>query len=141
MVIAVDFDGTIVENNYPEIGEPKLFVFESLQEIEKAGHQIILFTTRTGNLLNEAVEFCRNNGIEFYAINRSYPEEKLQDMGSRKIMCDVFISDKNFGGLPGWGEIWQQIQATEQGNFTQSIGKINSGNSFLSTIKSIFKRK
>lgn len=107
--IAVDFDGTIVEHDYPSIGKEKLFAFRTLKELEKKGARLILWTFRAGRELEEAVEYCRKNGIEFYAINKNYPEEVVDDSVSRKIDADIFIDDKNIGGFPGWGEIWQMI--------------------------------
>ena len=62
-----------------------------------------------GDLLNEAVEFCRTRGLEFYAVNNSYPEEEYTDEISRKVNADIFIDDRNFGGVPGWGEIYQEL--------------------------------
>jgi hydroxymethylpyrimidine pyrophosphatase-like HAD family hydrolase len=109
MKIAVDFDGTIVEHAYPEIGKELLFAFETLKQLQKQGHQLILWTVRTGEKLNEAVEFCKKNGIEFYAVNKNYPEEKLDDETSRKINAAIFIDDRNIGGFPGWSEIWQML--------------------------------
>ncbi|HCI55825.1 MAG TPA: hypothetical protein PLN06_06660 [Bacteroidales bacterium] len=105
--IAVDFDGTIVEHAYPDIGKEKLFAFRTLKELEKRGAKIILWTFRTGRELDEAVEFCRQNGIEFYAVNKNYPEEVLDENVSRKIDVDIYIDDKNLGGFPGWSETWQ----------------------------------
>jgi hydroxymethylpyrimidine pyrophosphatase-like HAD family hydrolase len=107
--IAVDFDGTIVEHEYPEIGKEKLFAFRTLKELEKKGARLILWTFRAGKELDEAVEFCKNNGIEFYAVNKNYPEEIYDGTISRKIDADIFIDDKNIGGFPGWSEIWQMI--------------------------------
>jgi hypothetical protein len=107
--IAVDFDGTIVEHRYPAIGEPMLFAFETLKELQKKGFVLILWTFRVGKELDEAVEFCRLNGIEFYAVNKSYPEEVLDESKSRKIDADIFIDDRNLGGFPGWSEVWQQL--------------------------------
>ena len=75
LIIAVDFDGTIVEDAYPSIGEPKIFAFETLKELEKDGHRLILWTYRNGQKLQDAVDFCKKNGIEFYAVNKNYPEE------------------------------------------------------------------
>ena len=63
--IAVDFDGTIVDHEFPSIGKEKLFAFRTLKELEKKGARLILWTFRNGKELDEAVEFCRNNGIEF----------------------------------------------------------------------------
>ncbi len=105
--IAVDFDGTIVEHMYPEIGKENLFAFRTLKELEKKGAVLILWTFRAGKELDEAVEYCRNNGIEFYAVNKSYPEEIFDDTISRKIDADIFIDDRNIGGFPGWSGIWQ----------------------------------
>lgn len=111
--IAVDFDGTIVEHEYPEIGREKLFAFRTLKELEKRGARLILWTIRTGKELDEAVEFCRKNGIEFYAVNKNYPEEIFTNEVSRKINADIFIDDKNVGGFPGWSEIWQILNPWE----------------------------
>lgn len=105
--IAVDFDGTIVEHMYPEIGKEKLFAFQTLKELEKKGAKLILWTFRTGNELEVAVEYCRKNGIEFYAVNKNYPEEIIDETVSRKIDADIYIDDKNIGGFPGWSEVWQ----------------------------------
>jgi hypothetical protein len=107
--IAVDFDGTIVDHEYPQIGKEKLFAFRTLKELEKKGANLILWTIRTGKELEEAVEFCRANGIEFYAVNKNYPEEIFDESTSRKLNADMFIDDKNVGGFPGWGEIWQML--------------------------------
>lgn len=64
-IIAVDFDGTIVEDGYPGIGNPKLFAFETLKELEKDGHRLILWTYRHGEKLDEAVEFCKKMVLNF----------------------------------------------------------------------------
>ncbi|GAB4284691.1 MAG: hypothetical protein Kow0068_09870 [Marinilabiliales bacterium] len=107
--IAVDFDGTIVEHKYPEIGEVKLFAFETLRLLQQKGHKLILWTYRTGDVLDKAVEFCRENGIEFYAVNKNYPEEVYDCNTPRKIDADIYIDDKNIGGFPGWTEIWNML--------------------------------
>ncbi len=109
LTIAVDFDGTIVENRFPEIGKPILFAFESLKKLQEEGHRIILWTYRHGNRLEEAVSFCEKNGLKFYAVNKSYPEEEFDETISRKILADIFIDDRNLGGMKGWGEIFQLL--------------------------------
>lgn len=111
--IAVDFDGTIVENAYPAIGKPITFAFETLRELQKRGFAIILWTVRSGKLLDEAVEFCRQNGVEFYAVNRNYPEESFDGEQPRKIEADVFIDDRNLGGFPGWGKAFEMLYPEE----------------------------
>lgn len=113
MKIAVDFDGTIVEMKYPHIGEERPFAFQTLKMLQKKGHFLILWTYRKGKQLEEAVEYCRQNGLEFYAINQSYPEEQFDGSVSRKIDADLFIDDCNIGGIKSWGEIYQMIHPAE----------------------------
>ncbi len=107
--IAVDFDGTIVEDEYPGIGKPQLFAFETLKKLQEKGHRLILWTYRNGKHLDDAVTFCEKNGIIFYAVNKSFPEETFDPKYSRKINADYFIDDRNIGGLVGWGEIYQLL--------------------------------
>lgn len=109
LIIAIDFDGTIVEDAYPKIGKPILFAFDTMIRLQKEGHRLILWTYRHGKKLQEAVDFCAKNGIEFYAVNKSYPEEEFDDSMSRKIHADLFIDDRNVGGLLGWTEIYKLI--------------------------------
>ncbi len=115
MIIAIDFDGTIVEHRYPEIGKEMLFAFETMKELQKQNHQLILWTLRTGIELEEAVEFCRERGIEFYAVNKNFPEEKEGDGKPRKLEVDIFIDDRIIGGFPGWSQIWQIINGPSPG--------------------------
>ncbi len=115
MIIAVDFDGTIVEHRYPAIGKEKLFAFDTLESLQKQGHQLILWTFRSGKQLDEAVVFCKERGLEFYAVNRSYPEEEFNKDISRKVNADIFIDDRNLGGFIGWGEVWQIINKDAPG--------------------------
>jgi len=112
--IAVDFDGTIVEDDYPKIGKPKLFAFETLIKLQEKGHRLILWTYRNGEMLDEAVTFCKENGIIFYAVNNSFPEEEYDSKYSRKINAHIFIDDRNIGGLVGWGEIYQKLIGVEK---------------------------
>ena len=113
LIIAVDFDGTIVEDAYPGIGEPRIFAFETLKRLQQDGHRLILWTYRCNSRLDEAVIFCRENGIKFYAVNKSFPEEEFNGDVSRKIMADLFIDDRNIGGILGWGEVYQMLTNTE----------------------------
>ncbi len=109
LVIAIDFDGTIVEDAYPKVGKPRIFAFETMKRLQKDGHRLILWTYRCGPKLDEAVEFCKENDIIFYAVNHSFPEEQFDPKISRKINADLFIDDRNIGGVLGWGEIYQMI--------------------------------
>lgn len=136
--IAVDFDGTIVEHAYPQIGKEKLFAFQTLKQLNKMGANLILWTFRTGKELDEAVEFCRKNGVEFYAVNRNYPEEVFNETISRKIDADIYIDDKNAGGFPGWSEIWQILNPFE---LQQMEAEKRISSSRLNIFKRLFTRK
>ena len=111
MTIAVDFDGTIVEHKYPAIGRELPFAIETLKKLRDEHHWLILWTVREGRLLDEALAFCRDRGLEFYAVNRDYPEEEKgrNNHYSRKLKADLFIDDRNLGGLPDWGTIYGMI--------------------------------
>lgn len=112
MIIAIDFDGTIVEHRYPEIGEEISFATETIRLLAQEQHKLILWTVREGKLLDQAVEWCRERGVEFYAINRDYPEESGEEKSfSRKLKADLFIDDRSLGGLPDWGTIYEMIQS------------------------------
>ena len=141
MIIAVDFDGTIVEHEYPKIGKPKLFAFETLKALQNKGHQLILWTYRSGKELQEAVDFCKENGIEFYAVNKSYPEEEYDETISRKIMADIYIDDRNIGGFLGWSKIWELLNPE---SYTDDVKKQlenipQSNKSFWEKLKGILK--
>lgn len=118
MVIAVDFDGTIVEHRYPEIGEERPFAIETLKMLQKDHHRLILWSVREGKLLDDAINWCRERGVEFYAVNRDYPEETTDNNQhfSRKLKVDLWIDDRNLGGLPDWGTIYRMISRNKTWN-------------------------
>lgn len=111
MIIAVDFDGTIVTHEYPKIGKEIPFATQTLKMLAKDGHRLILWTVREGRLLEEAVKWCNERGVDFYAVNKDYPEEELDNNNhySRKLKADIWIDDRNVGGLPDWGTIYRII--------------------------------
>ena len=143
MRIAVDFDGTIVEHAYPAIGKEMMFAFQTLLELQKRGCLIILWTYRTGKELQEAVGFCRKNGLEFYAVNKNFPEEIFDENISRKIIADIYIDDRNLGGFPGWSQVWQMINIEnyDPNTWEQSVPTKMPHKSFFSKIFSLFKSK
>ena len=101
-IIAVDFDGTLVEDKWPKIGEPKEELFQMLKILkEKYGVKIILWTCRNnnekyGSLLQEAVDFCQEKGLIFDSVNEDLKEaiELSGGSDSRKIHADIYIDDK-----------------------------------------------
>ena len=111
MLIAVDFDGTIVEHRYPEIGKELPFAISTLKRLQEERHRLGLWTVREGKLLDEAVEFCRQRGLEFYAVNANFPEEEAKPGAAacRKLKADLFIDDRNVGALPDWGVIYELV--------------------------------
>ncbi len=142
-IIAIDFDGTIVEHAYPKIGKEMLFAFSTIKALQKKGHKLILWTFRDGEMLEEAVAYCRQNGVEFYAVNKSYPEEQYDLSISRKINADLFIDDRNVGGFPGWSKVWQ-ILHPEGGDFNHQLTDAEAHNNFKkdgSFIKKLFGKK
>lgn len=111
MVIAVDFDGTIVEHKYPQIGKEKPFAIETLKRLQAERNVLILWSVREGELLDEAVDFCRERGLEFYAVNSNYPEDELDSSAIRfrKVNADMYIDDRNVGGMQDWGVIYEMV--------------------------------
>ena len=109
MKIAVEFDGTIVENSYPDIGKELPFAAFILICLIKHGHKLILYTHRTGQELEAALRWCTEQGIEFWAINKSSPEETIHNNNLRKIDADLFIDGDNLGGIPQWTKIFSML--------------------------------
>lgn len=110
MIIAVDFDGTIVTHEYPKIGREIPFAIDTLKRLQELPDIVLLlWTVREGAFLEEAVDYCRKKGLEFYAVNKNYPEESPEYGEPRKLKADLFIDDRNLGGLPDWGIIYRMI--------------------------------
>ncbi|MEE1415564.1 MAG: hypothetical protein U0J92_08875 [Prevotellamassilia sp.] len=131
MIIAVDFDGTIVEHKYPAIGKEIPFATASLRQLIQDGHKLILWSVREGDLLEEAVKWCEQRGVRFYAVNADIDEDATSHQGiahySRKIKADMFIDDRNIGGLPDWGTIYQLISTKK--TYAQMIEEYASNQS------------
>lgn len=112
MRIAVDFDGTIVENEYPAIGVEKPFAVKVLKQLAAEGDEIILWTARSGQYLQDAVEWCEAQGLTFSAVNSNYHtciNHQNGFSGARKIHADIFIDDRIIGGFPGWPMVYAKI--------------------------------
>lgn len=100
MIIAVDFDGILCENEFPNIGKPNYEVISLIRQIMDKGAEVILWTTRNGNELTAAVEWCKNYGLNFSHVNAPAQsnEKEYEDkypVQSRKIYADVYIDDHN----------------------------------------------
>lgn len=96
LFFGIDFDDTLCENDYPSIGEPKQKIIDYVKRLKTNGHYIGLWTCREGKLLNEAVEWCKEQGIIFDTINENLPERiEKWDSDCRKVGYDYVIDDKN----------------------------------------------
>lgn len=106
MIIAVDFDGTLHTGTWPEIGLPKAYAVHAMQSLKEAGHYLIIWTCREGEAQTRAVNWLLENGIPFDRINDHHPANVAKYGGdARKVWADLYIDDKNLGGLPDWDEI------------------------------------
>jgi hypothetical protein len=110
MIIAVDFDGTIVEDKYPEIGKLKPFAKWVINALRHEGYYMILWTSRSDKELSEAINFLAKEGITFDAINESNPENIAKyGRDTRKIFADLYIDDKNLMPFQSWNEIYDLV--------------------------------
>lgn len=100
MIIAMDFDGILCENKFPEIGPPNYNMVSFARELIDKGHEVILWTSRTGEELTAAVDWCGDRGLHFCAVNDNAPSnvreyKKRYPMGTRKVYADIYIDDHN----------------------------------------------
>lgn len=100
-IIAVDFDGTLCENKWPEIGEPNRELIAYLKGRQAAGDKLVLWTCRVGEILKNAIDWSTEQGIIFDAVNENLPEV-VSSFGTdtRKIFANEYIDDRNFTFLP-----------------------------------------
>lgn len=111
MIIAVDFDGTIHDGRFPCIGGVKCGADKYLRKLKEDGHYIILYTCRNGEDLLKAVNWMLENNIPFDRVNDNSPSNLIEfnSTNTRKIYADVYVDDKQIGGLPIWSEIYKWI--------------------------------
>lgn len=120
-IACIDFDGTIVEHAFPEIGEPLPGAFEVLRDMQQAGWKLILWTCRENHerliskrYLADAVAYCSENGVEFDAVNEAIAELDFRESGlRRKPYADQYIDDRNLGGFPGWDVVRELLLPVE----------------------------
>lgn len=104
-IIAVDFDGTLCEDCWPDIGPANRGVIANIIGLQKLGAKVILWTCRSGELLDQAVNWCKDQGLIFDAVNENLPEV-IERFGSdsRKIYAGIYIDDRS--RLP-WADPFQ----------------------------------
>jgi len=112
MIIAVDFDGTIVENEFPKIGQFKPGAKETLAKLHSEGHYIIIWTCRSGIKCSAAEKFLKNNNVKYHVINESNPVNLALHKGvdTRKVHADIYIDDRHLGFKVDWKEIYKEVQ-------------------------------
>jgi hypothetical protein len=113
MIIAIDFDGTIVGNDFPDIKGLKPHAKETIIKLKNDGHYIIIWTCRGEVSLNEARSFLKKEDIPFDSINQPAPFELIGFTPFPKVFADVYVDDKNLGGFPGWLETYNIINSME----------------------------
>lgn len=91
-ILAVDFDGTIVENDYPNLGKPNPGAIEVLRELMGKGYRLILLTMREGEPLQQAMVYCNGHNVDFFGVNEN-PEQKDWAPDSRKVHASLYIDD------------------------------------------------
>lgn len=103
MIIAVDFDGTLCHNAYPEIGAPLPGAVAAMQKLKEQGHYIIIWTCRHGDRLTDAVNWLLEHQIPFDRVNDHNPDNvRRYGAGGKKVYAHCYIDDRALGGFPGW---------------------------------------
>ena len=102
MIIAVDFDGVLCENEFPKIGAPVYNAISYVRQLMDMGHEVILWTSRNGKELSDAVEWCNDRGLHFVAVNEPAPSNRSEyadkyPTESRKIYANIYVDDHNLG--------------------------------------------
>jgi len=111
MIIAIDFDGTLVVDEFPKIGRLRENAKEVVNLLCNEGYYIVIWTCRTGMRLTEAIDFLNAQGIRFHAVNESHPGNisAYGGIDTRKIFADVYIEDKCVFHQHDWMKIYAAI--------------------------------
>jgi len=109
-VIAIDFDGTIVDSIFPAIIGLKKDSKKVINKLYDDGVQIVIWTCRTGFDLQNAENYLRKNEINFHHINENTPQ-RIQQYGgdTRKISADLYVDDKAYGCHINWSYIYRHV--------------------------------
>lgn len=103
LIIAVDFDGTCVTHNYPDIGKPIPNALKVLKRLQQQGHKLILWTCRDSQELRDAIAYCKQGGLTFDAVNANIPGIGINP--KPKIYADLYIDDRGYGTVIDWDAI------------------------------------
>lgn len=109
-IIAIDFDGTLHDGTYPIIGQPLSGAIEGMQGLHKDGYYLIIWSCRNGELLIDAINWLLEHHIPFHRVNEQNPSNAAQyGDNTRKVYADIYVDDRQVGGLPCWAEIVEFI--------------------------------
>lgn len=115
MIIAIDFDGTIVRGKYPAIDGLMPDAASSILALEKEGHYLIINTCRSGRHLLKAINYLLEQGIPFDRVNDNHPDQtRLYKNNSRKVYAHLYIDDKNVFGFPGWKPVLEEVRRLDR---------------------------
>lgn len=112
-IIAIDFDGTIVEHKFPAIGMPIIYAKEVINRLFDEGFYIIIWSCRGSFNLLDAYYWLKQNGYKFHKFNENAPIKATNFLPFPKIYANIYIDDANLGGLPEWREIYKIITGNE----------------------------
>lgn len=119
-LLCIDFDGTVCEHVFPEVGNLLPGAKEYINKLYDEGFYIIIWTCRYGEPLLKAEAFLRKSGINFHQINKHHPDVITQyGNDCRKVLGDIYIDDKQLGGLPSWEEIYNIVH--KQSKFIEPL--------------------
>ena len=125
MILAIDFDGTLHMGQFPTIGIPMPYAIEKMKQLKADGHYIIIHTCRSNGELLEAINWMIEKGIPFDRVNDNHPDgTALHNNNSRKVYADVYVDDRQVGGLPTWPEIYEYIASFVQPQVDRVKGHI-----------------
>lgn len=105
-IIAVDYDGTIDFAGFPKVGKIDKKALNALKHLQNKGVKIILWTCRAGKYLDDAIEYCKQNGFVFDAVNENIDEVKKAGFESPKVLADYYIDDRGLG-MYDLDKIWE----------------------------------
>lgn len=95
IIVAVDFDGILCRDEFPEIGKPNYNMVSFVRRLQDSGIETILWTSRIDDRLAEAITWCEDRGLHFTAINDNTPSNKEQyGTNPRKVYADIYIDDR-----------------------------------------------
>ena len=116
LTLAIDFDGTIVEHKFPAVGEFRDGAKKYINKLYDGGHCIIINTCRTDDYAERARAFLDTNGVKYHWLNENSLETRMVfKFDPRKLLADIYIDDRNLGGLPEWEEIYDRVTSEARG--------------------------